>query len=169
MFMLIVAKLLKLVFNLFCIGALGFCVYFLITYYKQREERQAGADENVQRNGGKRKLEWAGEKATGPADHEFGELVVEVQRLKGGAPARFYEYGLAVKDRRVNYLDLKDVNAMEDTRTGGLNTAKSTVRDCGKLEIFLQKGSMVRLWTTEYILPYETMLLIKTGLGYEEN
>ena len=70
------------------------------TWNKGMNSRQAGAEAQRARNGGKTVLEWKGPKAQGVADQEFGELLVEIPKKSGAArqpfpkgPGRFRQNG----------------------------------------------------------------------------
>ncbi len=92
-------------FLVLVIGCIVFIVWYFKTFYAERAERQRKAEAQRDLHGGECILEWNGSFAEGPADAEFGRLVVEIPKKRGGGAARFCEKGLILDKRRLSYLD----------------------------------------------------------------
>lgn len=147
------------------IGTIAFIVLYLKAFYADRNKRQEGAQENILRNGGERVLEWNAPTAVGPADEEFGELLTLIP-AKFGEGAKFYRLGCTVGNKRIPYLNIKDILVQEDQPSGGLNTLRNTMRDSGKMWIYQHKGATVGLNVLTHNLDTEVALAIKQGLGF---
>lgn len=145
-------------------GGAALIVWYVKSFYAQRAERQKNAEEQQYRHGGESILEWDGPRAAGAADAEFGELIVEIPKLDGGA-ARFYERGLALENKRLPYSEIKDIVLAEATEAKK-HTLKQVVRDMGVLWIYPKKGVAIGIREMSYQFDNEIMGKIKKGLGF---
>lgn len=138
-------------------------VLYLKAWNKSKSRRQAAAEAQRQRNGGQAVLEWSGPKAQGADDPEFGELLVEIPKKRGGGSARFYRKGADLDGRRLSYEDLKDAAFAE--RTPALI---QTPKNAAVMWLYFQKGkgSPVSLSSLTYTYEDSTMRALQTGLGF---
>ena len=128
--------------------------------------RQAGAEAQRTRNGGKSVLEWNGPKAQGAADQEFGELLVEIPKKSGAVGVQFYREGFVVNGKRTSYKNLKDVVFIPG-HPGALSiTPKQKMRNSAVLWLYRKKGSTIGIRDLSYRFDYDTMEAIQTGLGF---
>lgn len=149
------------------IGLIVFIILYLKAFYASRDAKQKKAEEQRARHGGESVLEWSGSYADGEPDSEFGRLVVVVPKKHGDGGACFYEKGLVIDNKRLNYADIKDVVYADDT-AGSVTTLQQKVRDSGVMWIYPQKGSAIGIRGLTYRLDNETMENIKNGLGFSE-
>ena len=84
-------------------------VWYLKSFYAERDNRAKKAEEHRSKHGGESILEWNGNLADGAPDAEFGKLIVEVPKKRGDGAARFYEKGLVLEKKRLPYSEIKDV------------------------------------------------------------
>ena len=148
---------------LVCIGALVFAVWFMITWDKQKKERQTNAEMQRSRHSGRTVLEWNGPRPDGAADPDFGPLLVELPK-KGGGYARFYEQGLLLDGKRISYDDLKDVfyDAGSEEKARDL---KNAIQNSAVLWLYRKRGHTIGLRDFQYAFDDATMLRIQRGLG----
>lgn len=131
-------------------------------------ERQATADAQRARNGGKAVLEWTGPKAQGAADPEFGELLVDIPKKSGAAGVQFYREGLVMNGKRTSYENLKDVVYVPGT-PGLALTLKQKLRNSAVLWLYRKKGSTIGIRDLSYRFDDATMQAIQTGLGFRQS
>ncbi len=132
---------------------------------KGQKSRQAGAEAQRAHNGGQAVLEWTGPKAQGPADPEFGELLVEIPKKSGEVELRFYRLGFILKGKRTSYENLKDVVYIPGT-PGLALTLKQKLQKSSVLWIYRKKGSTIGIRDFTYRFDDATMEAIQTGLGF---
>lgn len=137
-------------------------VSYLRDWNASQRSRQAQAEAQRRRNGGQAVLEWNGPKAKGPADAEFGELLVEVPKKSGGRTC-FYLRGVVIDGKRIPYDSLKDVAFAE--RTPGLI---QTPKNAAVMWLYPQKGMgrPVSISSLHYQFEDSTMQAIQFGLGF---
>ena len=128
-------------------------------------QRQAGADAQRVRNGGQAVLEWNGPKAQGPADSEFGELLVDIPKKSGTSGVQFYRLGLVMNGKRTSYENLKDVVYIPGTK-GFAVTPAQKLRNSAVLWLYRKKGSTIGIRDLSYRFDDATMQAIQTGLGF---
>lgn len=133
---------------------------------KGANSRQAGAEAQRTRNGGKIVLEWNGPKAQGAADQEFGELLVEIPKKSGGIGVQFYREGFVVNGKRTSYENLKDVVFIPGNPGAVSITPKQRIRNSAVLWLYRKKGSTIGIRDLNYRFDYSTMEAIQTGLGF---
>ena len=92
-----------IIFLLFLAGGTALIVWYVKSFYAERENRTRKAEEHRSRHGGECILEWSGSLADGVPDAEFGRLVVEIPKKHGDGAARFYEKGLVLEKKRLPY------------------------------------------------------------------
>lgn len=153
-------------FIVFVILLIAITVGILRTWNKGMASRQAGADAQRARSGGRAILEWSGPTAQGAADQEFGELLVEIPKKSGAAGAQFYREGFIVSGKRISYENLKDVVFIPG-RPGAVSiTPKQKMRNSAVLWLYQKKGSTIGIRDLSYRFDYSTMEAIQTGLGF---
>lgn len=152
-------------FLVLVIGCIVFIVWYFKTFYAERAERQRKAEAQRDLHGGECILEWNGSFAEGPADAEFGRLVVEIPKKRGGAAARFCEKGLILDKRRLSYSEIKDI-LLVAASTEKRYTLKQAVQDMGVLWIYPKKGTTIGIREMTYQFDNEVMEKIKSGLGF---
>lgn len=143
----------------------GMIVMIFRVWGKGQQGRQSQAEAQRARNGGQAVLEWSGPKAQGPADPEFGELLVEIPKKSGDVELRFYRLGFILKDKRTSYENLKDVVYIPGT-PGLALTPKQKLRNAAVLWIYRKKGSAIGIRDLTYCFDDATMVDIQTGLGF---
>lgn len=136
------------------------------TWNKGMNSRQAGAEAQRARNGGKIVLEWTGPKAQGAADQEFGELLVEIPKKSGAVRVQFYREGFVVNGKRTSYENLKDVVFIPGNPGAVSITPKQRMRNSAVLWLYRKKGSTIGIRDLSYRFDYDTMEAIQTGLGF---
>ena len=119
-----------IIFLLFLAGGTALIVWYVKSFYAERENRARKAEEHRSRHGGESILEWSGSLADGAADAEFGRLVVEIPKKHGDGAARFYEKGLVLEKKRLPYSEIKDVLLAAAT-SDKKYTLKQAARDMG--------------------------------------
>lgn len=145
---------------------IGITVGICQVWNKGMNERQAGAEAQRARNGGKIVLEWNGPKALGTADQEFGELLVEIPKKSGAVGVQFFREGFVVNGKRTSYENLKDVVFIPG-RPGAVSiTPKQKIRNSAVLWLYRKKGSTIGIRDLSYRFDYDTMEAIQTGLGF---
>lgn len=154
-----------IVFLLILAGGAALIVWYLKSFYASRAEREKKAEAHRQKHGGEHILEWSGPFADGAPDGEFGKLVVEIPKKRGGGAARFYEKGLVLDKKRLPYSEIKDILLAAATPDKKL-TLKQAARDMGVLWIYPKKGSAIGLREMSYRFDNEVMGKIKEGLGF---
>ena len=131
---------------------------------KGADRRLAGARAQSRRHGGRFVLERKGPKARGPADPEFGPLLVEIPRRLGRGGARFYERGLTLDGTRVSYGDLRDVVFLPSSGLG--LSMERKLRESAVLWLRPREGPAIGLRDLSYRFDNETMERIQMGLGF---
>lgn len=154
-----------IIFLLFFAGGTALIVWYVKSFYAERENRTRKAEEHRSRHGGECILEWSGSLADGAADAEFGRLVVEIPKKHGDGAARFYEKGLVLEKKRLPYSEIKDVLLAAATSEKKY-TLKQAARDMGVLWIYPKKGAVIGLREISYEFDNEMMEKIKQGLGF---
>lgn len=153
-------------FIVFAILLTAITVGILRTWNKGMASRQAGANAQRARSGGRAILEWSGPKAQGAADQEFGELLVEIPKKSGIAGVQFYREGFIINGKRIPYENLKDVVFIPG-RPGAVSlTPKQKMRNSAVLWLYQKKGSTIGIRDLSYRFDYSTMEAIQTGLGF---
>lgn len=149
---------------------IAFIIWFSVAvtkaWNKGAAKRLAGAEAQAKRHGGQYVLEWNGPRAQGPADPEFGPLLVEIPKKIGGESAKFYERGAAVGSKRVPYDNLKDVAFVAGVGDGGF-TLKQKMRSSSVLWLYRKKGSTIGIRDLSYRLDRQTAGAIQAGLGFQ--
>lgn len=155
------------------VGLIVFAVLLVVitvgimrTWNKGMNSRQAGADAQRARNGGKAVLEWSGPKAQGAADREFGELLVDIPKKSGAVGVQFYREGFVMNGKRVSYENLKDVVFIPGNPGAVSITPKQKLRNAAVLWLYRKKGSTIGIRDLSYRFDYSTMEAIQTGLGF---
>ena len=143
----------------------GISVAICRAWNKGKSGRQAEAEAQRARNGGKAVLEWDRPTAQGPADPEFGGLLVEIPKKSGAAGVQFYREGMVVNGKRVSYENLKDVVYIPGT-PGLALTMKQKLRNSAVLWLYRKKGSTIGIRDLSYRFDDETMQAIQNGLGF---
>lgn len=148
------------------IVAVLFIICLFRGWNRQSGERQANAEAQRQRHGGKTVLEWPWPRAAGESDPEFGELLEEFPR-KGGGSVRFYETGLVLNGKRVPYDSLSDVyfDSGSPERSRHL---KGALQNSAVLWLY-RKGSFHRtlgIRDFEYGFDHADCEHIRDGLGF---
>lgn len=154
-----------IVFLLFVVGFIALIVWYLKSFYKQRDERQRKAEEHRKQNGGEYILIWNDKFADGQADGEFGKLVVQIPKKHGNDAVNFYEKGFIINKKRISYSNIKDIILVEAT-SNRKYTLKQAARDMGVLWIYQKKGSTIGIREMSYQFDNEIMGKIKSGLGF---
>ena len=145
-----------------------FFVLYIKTWNQGRAKRQAGAEANRQRHGGRCVLEWDGPRAQGAADGEFGGLVVEIPKKSGSGGAKFYERGFVLGNKRVSYDNLKDV-VFFPGNPGRAFTLKRKIQNSAVLWLYRKKGSTIGIRDFGYRFDSQTMENIQKGLGFQNS
>lgn len=154
-----------IIFLLLVIICIVFLVWYFKAFYAERAERQKRAEAQRDLHGGECILEWSGSFAEGPADAEFGRLVVEIPQKRGGGAARFCEKGLILEKKRLPYSEIKDI-LLVAAEKGKKYTLKQAVQDMGVLWIYPKKGTAIGIREMTYQFDNEVMEKIKSGLGF---
>ena len=154
-----------IVFLLILAGGAALIIWYLKSFYAERDNRAKKAEEHRNKHGGESILEWNGSLARGAPDAEFGKLVVVVPKKRGDGAALFYEKGLVLEKRRLPYSEIKDV-LLEAATENKKYTLKQAVRDMGVLWIYPKKGTTIGLREMSYQFDNEIMEKIKQGLGF---
>lgn len=154
-----------IIFLLLVIGCIVFLVWYFKSFYEERAERQKKAEAQRDLHGGECILEWSGSFAEGMADTEFGRLVVEIPKKRGGAAARFCEKGLILDKKRLPYSEIKDILLVAASEKKKY-TLKQAVQDMGVLWIYPKKGAAIGIREMTYQFDNELMEKIKSGLGF---
>ena len=154
-----------IIFLLFLAGGTALIVWYVKSFYAERENRTRKAEEHRSRHGGECILEWSGSLADGVPDAEFGRQVVEIPKKHGDGAARFYEKGLVLEKKRLPYSEIKDVVFVAATSDKKF-TLKQAARDMGVLWIYPKKGVTIGLREMSYQFDNEIMEKIKQGLGF---
>ncbi len=152
-------------FIVFAAIVAGMIVWLVRAWNKGQKGRQAEAEAQRARNGGQTVLEWSGPKAQGPADPEFGELLVEVPKKSGAVELRFYRLGFILKGKRTSYENLKDVVYIPGT-PGLALTPKQKLQNSAVLWLYRRKGSTIGIRDLSYRFDDATMQAIQAGLGF---
>lgn len=152
-------------FLLLVVGSIAFIIWYCKAFYAERADRQKKAEAQRSLHGGEYILEWNESLADGEADAEFGKLVVEIPKRRGGAAAHFYEKGLALEKKRLPYSEIKDVLLVAASE-GKKYTLKQAVQDMGVLWIYPKKGAAIGIREMTYQFDNAVMEKIKSGLGY---
>ena len=154
-----------LIVTLFFVGGTALIVWYLKSFYAERANRAKKAEEHRSKHGGECILEWSGSLSSGAPDAEFGKLIVEVPKKRGGGAACFYEKGLVLEKKRLPYSEIKDVLFVAAT-SNKKYTLKQAARDMGVLWIYPKKGATIGLREMSYQFDNEIMEKIKQGLGF---
>lgn len=150
---------------LFVAGIIALIVFYMKSFNAQRDNRIKQAEAYRQQHGGEYKLVWEGQYASGAADQEFGQLVVEIPKKRRNSSARFYEKGLVLDKKRLPYSEIKDI-IFTPAKNNKKLTLKQSTRDMGVLWIYRKKGSTIGIRETNYQFNNEIMAKIKQGLGF---
>lgn len=150
----------------FAVLSVAIVVGICRVWSKGMNERQAGAEAQRARNGGKAVLEWNGPKAQGPADQEFGELLVDIPKKSGASGVQFYRLGLVMNGKRTSYENLKDVVYIPGNPGAISITPKQKLRNSAILWLYRKKGSTIGIRDLSYRFDGATMESIQTGLGF---
>lgn len=149
-----------------------FAVLFIIGLFRgwKRDSgrRQASAETQRRRHGGKTVLEWPWPRAAGGPDPEFGELLEEFPR-KGGGSARFYETGLVLNGKRVPYDSLRDVYFAPGSPERGQDL-KEAIQNSAVLWLY-RKGGFHRtlgIRDFQYGFDHAACEHIRDGLGFRD-
>lgn len=153
-------------FVLIIVFLIWMCAAIVKAWNKGAAKRLAGAEAQAKRHGGQCVLEWNGPRAQGPADPEFGPLLVEIPKKAGGDGAKFYERGVALGSKRVSYDNLKDVAFVPGVGSGGF-TMKQKMRSSSVVWLYRKKGSTIGIRDLTYRFDGQTMRDIQTGLGFQ--
>ena len=154
-----------LIVTLFFVGGIALIVWYLKSFYAERDNRAKKAEEHRSKHGGESILEWNGNFSDGASDAEFGKLIVEITKKRGDGAARFYEKGLVLEKKRLPYSEIKDVVFVAATSDKKF-TLKQAARDMGVLWIYPKKGATIGLREMSYQFDNEIMDRIKQGLGF---
>ena len=154
-----------LIVTLFFAGGIALIVWYLKSFYAERDNRAKKAEEHRSKHGGESILEWNGNFSDGASDAEFGKLIEKKKKKRGDGAARFYEKGLVLEKKRLPYSEIKDVVLAEATEAKKY-TLKQAVRDMGVLWIYPKKGVAIGLREMSYQFDNEIMGKIKAGLGF---
>lgn len=146
------------------VGAVAFIVWFVRSWDKEKRRRQAGAEAQRRRHGGRTVLEWTGPRDQGPPDGEFGELLAELPK-RGGGSARFYELGLVLDQTRVPYDALSDVFFDPGDAERGKDL-KEAIQNSAVLWLYRKKGHTLGIRDFQYGFDHQTMENIQRGLGF---
>lgn len=154
-----------IIFLLILAGGAALIVWYLRSFYAERENRAKKVEEHRRKHGGESVLEWNGDFANGAPDAEFGKLIVEIPKNRGDGAARFYEKGLVLEKKRLPYSEIKDI-LLVDATSNKKYTVKQAIRDMGVLWIYPKKGATIGLREMSYQFDNEIMEKIKQGLGF---
>lgn len=157
-----------LVIFLFVVAIL-FIVSLFKGWNKQSRRRQANAEAQRQRHGGKTVLEWPWPRAVGGPDPEFGQLLEEFPK-KGGGSARFYETGLVLDGKRVSYDSLSDVFFDEGSPERGKDL-KEALQNSAVLWLYRKGGFHRTLGIRDFVYGFDhaDCIHIKEGLGFRDD
>lgn len=157
-----------LVIFLFVVAIL-FIVSLFKGWNKQSRRRQANAETQRQRHGGKTVLEWPWPRAIGEPDPEFGALLEEFPK-KGGGSARFYETGLVLDGKRVSYDSLSDVFFDEGSPERGKDL-KEALQNSAVLWLYRKGGFHRTLGIRDFVYGFDhaDCIHIKEGLGFRDD
>ena len=146
------------------VGSIAFMIWFVKSWNKEKRRRQAHAEAQRQRHGGRTVLEWGGPRDQGAPDGEFGALLVELPK-RGGGSARFYELGLVLDQKRVPYDALEDVffNPGDEERGKDL---KEAIQNSAVLWLYRKRGHTLAIRDFMYGFDHPTMENIQRGLGF---
>lgn len=151
------------------IVAVLFIIGLFRGWNKQSQERQANAEAQRQRHGGRTVLEWPWPRASGGPDPEFGALLEEFPK-KGGGSARFYETGCVLNGKRVPYDTLRDVFFDEGSPERGKDL-KEAIQNSAVLWLY-RKGAFQRTLPIRdfvYGFDHEDCRRIRDGLGFSRS
>ena len=136
---------------------------------KSSKQRQANAEAQRRRHGGKTVLEWPWPRAIGSTDPEYGALLEEFPK-KGGGSARFYETGLVLDVKRVPYDTLTDVFFDEGSPERGADL-KEAIQNSAVLWLYRKGGFHRTLGVRDFVygFDHEDCRHIKDGLGFRDD
>lgn len=146
------------------LALIAFIAVYLKSFYASRNKRQAQAEENIERNDGKRVLEWSLPTVDGAVDEEFGELITEIPGKLGNS-AKFYKLGCIIGSNRVSYMNIRDLLVEEDT-SGKVDLIKNATRNSAKIWIYRKKGCTIGINGLTYHIDGQIAQAIKQGLGF---
>lgn len=150
------------------IVAVLFIIGLFQGWNKNSKKRQANAEAQRRRHGGKTVLEWPWPRVTGEPDTEFGELLEEFPK-KGGGSARFYETGLVLDGNRVPYDTLSDVFFDEGSAERG-HDLKEAIQNSAVLWLYRKGGFHRTLGIRDFVygFDHEDCRHIQDGLGFRD-
>lgn len=145
-----------------------FIIGLLRGWNKSSSRRQANAEAQRQRHGGRTVLEWPWPRAPGGPDPEFGALLEEFPK-KGGGSARFYETGLVLDGKRVPYDSLTDVFFDGGSPERGADL-KEAIQNSAVLWLYRKGGFHRTLGVRDFVygFDHEDCRHIKDGLGFRD-
>lgn len=155
------------------IALIVIAVLFIIGLFqgwnKGKRRRQANAEAQRRRHGGKTVLEWPWPRATGGPDPEFGALLEEFPK-KGGGSARFYETGLVLDGKRVPYDTLTDLYFDEGSPERGKDL-KEALQNSAVLWLYRKGGFHRTLGIRDFVYGFDhaDCVHIKDGLGFRDD
>ncbi len=150
------------------IVAILFIIGLLQGWKRGSKRRQANAEAQRQRHGGRTVLEWPWPRADGTPDPEFGELLEEFPK-KGGGSARFYETGLVLDGKRVPYDTISDVFFDEGHEERGKDL-KEAIQNSAVLWLYRKGGFHRTLGIRDFVYGFHHADCehIRDGLGFRD-
>jgi hypothetical protein len=150
------------------IVAVVFIIGLFQGWKKGSRRRQANAEAQRRRHGGRTVLEWPWPRVSGDPDPEFGELFEEFPK-KGGGSARFYETGLVLDGKRVSYDTLSDIYFDEGCEERGKDL-KEAIQNSAVLWLYRKGGFHRTLGIRDFVYGFDHADCehIRDGLGFRD-